>query len=202
MDLHDPQAYSPQPELPPGNQPMTIEEGRTPAWRRASRELLDWLRTLTSAGVYALLIVTFVGQVARVEGFSMEPTLDDQDRLIVNKLGYLWSKPRVGDIVMVSSPDEPAKVLVKRIIAGPDDVVRSEQGQVFLNDVRLDDEFIPVDHRSMDSWSVVVPRGHYFVMGDHRNNSLDSRSFGPVPEGYIKGKVQLRWWPIGRGRVF
>jgi signal peptidase I len=175
---------------------------RRSSWRLAAREFLAWTRTLASAGVYALLIVTFVGQVARVDGHSMAPTLDDQDRLVVNKLGYLWSKPRVGDIVMVASPEEPDKLLVKRVVGGPGDVVRSDAGELFLNDARMADEFISADFRGTDSWTTVVPKGHYFVLGDHRNNSLDSRSFGPVPEGYIKGKVQLRWWPVDRSRLF
>lgn len=156
-----------------------------------------------SAAVYAIVIVTFVGQVARVEGRSMQPTLEDQDRLIVNKIAYLWNKPRVGDIVMVASPHAPATMLVKRIIAGPGDVVRSEQGHVYRNELPLADEFVPQEFRSEDTWGPeMVPEGFYFVLGDHRNNSSDSRLFGPVPEKYIKGRVQARWWPLGHGRMF
>jgi len=156
-----------------------------------------------SAAVYATLIVTFVGQVARVEGRSMMPTLNDQDRLIVNKLAYRFEKPRVGDIVMVASPHKPDTMLVKRVIAGPGEVVRSERGRVYRNDVPVPDEFVPEEFRSDDTWGPeVVPEGFYFVLGDHRNNSSDSRVFGPVPEKYITGRVQVRWWPLTHGRVF
>jgi signal peptidase I len=172
-------------------------------WRRTSQELLDWMRTLMSAAVYATLIVTFIGQVARVEGRSMMPTLSDQDRLIVNKMAYRWDKPQVGDIVMVASPHEPDKMLVKRVIAGPGEIVRSDEGRVYRNDLQVPDAFVLDEFRSYDSWGPeVVPQGFYFVLGDHRNDSLDSRRFGPVPEKYIIGKVQVRWWPIGDRRIF
>jgi signal peptidase I len=184
--------------------PLEIRrESAESTWRRMSREVVDWLRTLMSAAVYATLVVTFIGQVARVEGRSMLPTLEDQDRLIVNKMAYLWEKPRVGDIVMVASPHEPDKMLVKRVIAGPGEIVRSEDGRVYRNDVPVPDEFVPDEFRSFDTWGPdVVPEGFYFVLGDHRNNSSDSRVFGPVPEKYIRGRVQVRWWPVGHGRVF
>jgi signal peptidase I len=153
--------------------------------------------------VYATLIVTFVGQVARVDGSSMLPTLHDQDRLIVNKLAYRWHRPQIGDIVMVASPEEPEKMLVKRVVAGPGDVVRSIDGDVYRNDILIPDDFVPAIYRSSDTWGPeVVPRGFFFVMGDHRNNSSDSRVFGPVPERYIIGRVQVRWWPVPKARVF
>ena len=178
----------------------------TPALRpvaRAVEELVSWFKTLASAAVYATLIVTFVGQVARVDGSSMLPTLHDQDRLIVNKLAYRWHRPQIGDIVMVASPEEPEKMLVKRVVAGPGDVVRSVDGRVYRNDVHIPDDFVPQVYRSNDTWGPeVVPRGYYFVMGDHRNNSSDSRAFGPVPERYIIGRVQVRWWPVPDARVF
>ena len=170
---------------------------------RAAEETFEWFKTLASAAVYATLIVTFVGQVARVDGSSMLPTLHDQDRLIVNKLAYRWHRPQIGDIVMVASPEEPEKMLVKRVVAGPGDVVRSIDGDVYRNDILIPDDFVPAIYRSSDTWGPeVVPRGFFFVMGDHRNNSSDSRVFGPVPERYIIGRVQVRWWPVPKARVF
>ena len=167
------------------------------------RELGDWVRTFGSAAVYATLIVTFVGQVARVDGFSMQPTLEDNDRLIVNKLAYQLHAPAPGDVVMLLSPEEPSTALVKRVIAGPGDVVRSVDGRVLVNDVPLPDGFVAPEFRSDDSWGPdVVPEGYYWVMGDHRNNSADSRMFSYVPRKYILGKVQLRWWPVARARIF
>jgi signal peptidase I len=162
-----------------------------------------WFKTLVSAAVYATLIVTFGFQVARVEGQSMAPTLEDQDRLIVNKVAYRLHDPQVGDIVMLLYPEDPEKSFVKRIVAEPGDTIQSREGRVFRNDVPLPDDFIPEDYRMPDNWGPdVIPQGYYYVMGDHRNNSSDSRSWGRVPKKYIIGKVQLRWWPISSVRWF
>jgi len=170
---------------------------------RIVEEVIAWLKTLASAAVYATLIVTFGFQVARVEGQSMAPTLADQDRLIVNKLAYRIGEPHIGDIVMLYYPLNPDKSFVKRVIAEEGDQVRVVDGRVFRNDVPMDDAFVPNEYRSHDDWGPqVVPEGYYFVMGDHRNNSSDSRHWGFVPKKYIIGKVQLRWWPLPHARVF
>jgi signal peptidase I len=166
-------------------------------------EFVAWMKTIASAAVYATLIVTFGFQVARVEGQSMAPTLADQDRLIVNKLIYRFAEPRRGDIVMLYYPLNPDKSFVKRVIAEENDQVRIVDGRVYVNDVPVRDDYVPVECRSHDDWGPqVIPEGYYFVMGDHRNNSSDSRHWGMVPKKYIIGKVQLRWWPVPEVRVF
>ena len=166
-------------------------------------ELVAWFKTLASAAVYATLIVTFGFQVARVEGQSMAPTLADQDRLIVNKLAYRMGEPRRGDIVMLYYPLNPDKSFVKRVIAEEGDQVRIVDGGVYVNDVPMGDDFVPPEYRSHDDFGpTVIPEGYYFVLGDHRNNSSDSRHWGMVPKKYIIGRVQLRWWPIPTARVF
>jgi signal peptidase I len=133
----------------------------------------------------------------------MAPTLADQDRLIVNKLQYHLTSPQRGDIVMLYYPVDPDKSFVKRVIAEPGDTVRIVNGRVYVNDVALGDDFVPAEYRSHDDWGPqVMPEGYYYVMGDHRNNSSDSRHWGPVPKKYITGKVQVRWWPVPEARVF
>jgi len=170
---------------------------------QVKEELVAWVKTLLSAAVYAVLIVTFGFQVARVEGQSMAPTLEDQDRLIVNKLVYRIGEPRRGDIVMLYYPLNPEKSFVKRVIAEEGDTVRIVDGRVYVNDIPLKDDYVPSEFRSHDDWGPqVIPEGYYFVMGDHRNNSSDSRHWGMVPKRYIIGKVQLRWWPVPTARVF
>jgi signal peptidase I len=166
-------------------------------------ELVAWVKTLFSAAVYATLIVTFGFQVARVEGQSMAPTLADQDRLIVNKLVYRIGDPRRGDIVMLYYPINPEKSFVKRVIAEENDVVRIVDGRVYVNDVPLRDDYVQPEFRSHDDFGPqVVPEGYYFVMGDHRNSSSDSRHWGMVPKKYVIGKVQVRWWPVPHARIF
>jgi signal peptidase I len=186
------------PALPP------IESESIPSrWRRVGREFAGGVQTLFSAAVYATLIVTFGFQVARVDGLSMAPTLEDHDRLIVNKLVYELGDPRPGDIVMLYYPLNPEKMFVKRVIAREGDVVRIVDGRVFVNDIPLHDDYVPEEFRSHDDWGpTVIQQGYYFVMGDHRNNSSDSRHWGQVPKKYIVGKVKLRWWPLQQARLF
>ena len=166
-------------------------------------ELIAWFKTLVSAAVYATLIVTFGFQVARVEGMSMAPTLEDQDRLIVNKFAYRIGEPHRGDIVMLYYPVDPDKSFVKRVIAEEHDTVRIVDGNVFVNEAPMKDDFVPEEYRAHDDWGPqVIPEGYYFVLGDHRNNSSDSRHWGFVPKRYIIGKVQIRWWPVPTARLF
>ena len=170
---------------------------------RAGEELVAWLKTFASAAVYATLIVTFGFQVARVEGKSMQPTLEDQDRLIVNKAIYkFFEDPQPGDIVMHYYPVDPDKSFVKRIIAEAGDTVRIEDGQVYVNE-ELFPVAIPSEFRSSEDYGPeVVQDAYYFVMGDHRRSSSDSRTWGQVPKKYIVGKVQLRWWPLTDATLF
>ncbi len=202
----------------------TAPSGRAAILRRIGVEAVAWLKTLASAAVYAVLIVTFGVQVARVEGQSMAPTLANQDRLIVNKFTYQFCisippvhlgcrDPRPSDIVMLYYPVDPDKSFVKRVIAEAGDTVRISDGRVFVNGLPVSDEYVAPDYRSHENHGPenplpgleadgVVPEGYYFVMGDHRNNSSDSRHWGFVPKKYIIGRVQLRWWPILQARVF
>lgn len=133
----------------------------------------------------------------------MSPTLEDQDRLIVNKLIYRISEPKRGDIVMLYYPVNPDKSFVKRVIAEEGDEVRIVDGRVYVNGEQQDDLYVPPQYRSHDDHGPFrIKEGYYFVMGDHRNNSSDSRHWGEVPKKYIIGKVQLRWWPLTSARLF
>ncbi len=188
---------------PPPMAPQPVAVAAPSLSNRIADELVAWLKTLASAAVYATLIVTFGFQVARVEGQSMAPTLLDQDRLIVNKLAYRIGEPQIGDIVMLYYPNRPEKSFVKRVIAAEGDQIRIVDGRVYRNDVLMDDSFVPPEFRSHDDLAPrVIDEGYYFVMGDHRNNSSDSRHWGLVPKKYIIGRVQLRWWPVPAARTF
>lgn len=137
-------------------------------------------------------------QHARVEGTAMSPTINDQDRVIVDKSAYRTGTPRPGDVVMLLYPLNPDKKFVKRVIAEEGDQIRIVNGQVYRNDVPVDDRYVTAEHRSHDDFGPqVVPQGYCFVLGDRRNNSSDSRHWGYVPVKYIVGKVVYRWWPLG-----
>jgi signal peptidase I len=153
--------------------------------------------------IASVFVATFLVQAVRVEGHAMEPTLNDQDRLLINKLAYRRRDPDRDDIVMHYYPLAPEKSFIKRVIAIDGDEVRIADGLVYVNGLRRNDAFVSDEFRSHDNWGPeVVPQGYYFVMGDHRNNSSDSRHWGFVPKKYIVGKVQWRWWPVRSVRAF
>jgi signal peptidase I len=157
--------------------------------------------------VLALLTLVFlrlyVLQVARAAGMAMAPTIVDQDRLVVDKLTYRFADPRAGDIVMMRYPLNPDRRFVMRVIAGENDRVELRAGRVYVNDQPIDDSYVASEARSHDNWGPhVVPRGHYFVLGDCRNNASDSRHWGFVPRPYITGRVASRWWPMTTARKF
>jgi signal peptidase I len=126
----------------------------------------------------------------------MSPTLNDQDRVIVNRWAYKLSSPKRGDVVMLRYPLDSRKAFVKRVMAQGGDTLRIEDGRVYVNGRLVEDAYVAPDGRSHDSLPTrVIPAGHYFVMGDRRNNSSDSRHWGLVPEKLIVGRVRARVWP-------
>jgi signal peptidase I len=169
----------------------------------AARRQQIWLAWVEVVVFGGLIGVTSVFHVARVEGGAMAPALADRDRVIVNKWIYQTAAPRVGDIVMFHYPLNPDKTFVMRVIAEEGDQIQIVKGRVYRNQVPLDDGYVAAEFRSHEDWGPeVIPPGYYFVIGDRRNNSSDSRHWGMVPKKYIVGKVQLRWWPPSTLRVF
>ena len=175
----------------------------SPPWRRLKIFALS-LVALAAVGVLAAgLTFLFQFKVARVEGRAMVPTLRDQDRLLVNRLAYRAKRPQRGDIVMLHYPLNPSRLFVKRVIGEPGDLLHIRMGGVYVNGQPYDDSYVAPEFRDRANWGPeVVPDGHYFVMGDCRNNSSDSRHWGFVPAGYIVGRVAFRWWPTADSRGF
>jgi signal peptidase I len=170
---------------------------------RAFPVLSVWLRDLLISLAISAFIIIFLYQPVKVEGTSMMPSLDDQERIFVNKFVYRIEAIQRGDIIVFHYPRDPSKSFIKRVIALAGDRVRIEAGQVFVNDQALDEEYVPhafVDERSYPE--IVVPADSYFVLGDHRTMSNDSRDFGPVASSYIYGKAVFGYWPVDKmGRL-
>ena len=175
-----------------------------PRWRRRAILALALLGVLAGAALLAAVsFAPVMFRVARVEGQAMAPTLRDQDRLLVNKIAYLEKRPQRGDIVMMHYPLNPARLFVKRVIAHPGDRLHIRDGRVYVNGEAYDDSYVSPEFRGASNWGPeVVPDGHYFVMGDRRNNSSDSRHWGFVPARYIVGRVTARWWPLADARRY
>ena len=171
--------------------------------RRTAVVLASAVPLVALSMVVRAFTITFLVQLAQVNGGAMSPTLMDQDRVLVNKLAYHRGRPRRDEIVMLRYPLNPSTLFVKRVIGEEGDSVRVVKGRVHVNEVLGDDAFVAAAYRSVDDWGPqVVPEGYYFVMGDARNNSSDSRHWGFVPEKYILGKVECRWWPPRAMRCF
>lgn len=162
-------------------------------------EVRGWARDVFFAVGTAVLIVVFLYQPVKVEGTSMLPELFDQERIFVNKYVYRIEKIERRDIVVFWYPLDPTKSYIKRVIGMPGDVVEVRRGQVYVNDKLLDEPYISSEYRDTRSYSpVYVEPGHYYVLGDHRNQSNDSRMWGLVPERYIYGKAVFRYWPMSK----
>ena len=157
----------------------------------------SWVRDLVVSVVISAFIIIFLYQPVRVEGTSMLPMLEDQDRLFINKIAYRVGDIHRGDVVVFEYPRDHTKSYIKRVIALPGDRLRIADGQVYVNGVLLKEPYVPnrfADDRSQPEQ--VLPSHEYFVMGDHRSISSDSREFGPVDRDLIYGKAVFVYWPM------
>jgi signal peptidase I len=166
---------------------------------RPKRVLYSWIRDLFFSIIISLFIILFVYQPVKVEGGSMEPGLEDQERIFINKLVYRLEPIARGDIIVFRYPRDPRKNFIKRVIGLPGDRVRVMQGHVYLNGKLVQEPYVPEHFLDSHSYpEVVVPADNYFVLGDHRSMSNDSRDFGPVARDFIYGKAVFGYWPMGR----
>jgi signal peptidase I len=150
----------------------------------------------------SVIIILFLYQPVRVEGTSMLPMLEDQDRLFINKFAYRFGDIQRQDVVVFLYPGDHTKSYIKRVIAKSGDKLRIDHGQVYVNGVALDERYVPQKYQDDRSESeLTVPAGEYFMMGDHRTISSDSRDFGPVPRSLIYGKAAFVYWPMDQAGV-
>jgi len=149
--------------------------------------------------LFCFFLIAFVAQAFRVQGTSMEPLLEDGERIVVNKLVYRFQPIERGDVVVFWYPRDPAVSFIKRVVGLPGDLVEIRSGQLLVNGLPAREGYLPDGFRDGDSYPPTeVRKGYYFVLGDHRRSSNDSRSWGEVPERYIYGRAVFRFWPFAR----
>jgi len=166
---------------------------------KRKRAASGWLRDVVISLAVSAFFIIFLYQPVKVEGTSMMPTLEDQERVFINKFVYKLEPIERGDVIVFRYPRDPAKSYIKRVIAVAGDHVRIEAGVVFVNGHRIPEAYLPRMYEDVRSYpDTVVPTHCYFVLGDHRNLSNDSRDFGPVDESFIYGKAVFGYWPVAK----
>ena len=190
---------TPAVSVPPTTVPATTPPGTlSPS---AARNAISWLRDLSVSVVIAIIVILFLYQPVKVEGTSMTPSLVNEERIFINKFVYRFGLSDIvrGDTIVFWAPEDPSRSYIKRVIGVPGDVVEIVDGTVILNGKRLEEPYlIDVNRDRMSMPRRVVEAGHYFVLGDHRNSSNDSRSWGTVSREAIYGKAVFVYWPLTR----
>lgn len=192
---------SKQQDTPPSNPYARPDSSRiAPAATDPSRSdrssFMLWFRDIFIAAGISILFILFLYQPVRVEGTSMMPRLENHDRLFINKFVYHFESINRGDVVVFHYPLNPSTSYIKRVIGLPGDRIQIVHGRVWLNGKALREPYVPAQYHENESMAaVVVPEDCYFVMGDHRSISSDSRAFGPVERSLIYGKAEFIYWP-------
>jgi signal peptidase I len=162
-------------------------------------EIRVWTRDLLIAIGLALVIIVFLYQPVKVEGTSMAPLLSDQERIFINKFVYRFEAIHRGDVVVFWYPLDRSKSFIKRVIALPGETVSIRQGVVTANGKIVPEPYVPAQYEDVSDYGPVrVPKDSYFLMGDHRISSNDSRVFGPVASRFIYGRAVFAYWPVDR----
>ncbi|HWF06851.1 MAG TPA: signal peptidase I [Bryobacteraceae bacterium] len=187
-----------EPIVPSGE----TEPSRPPAH---SMGALSLLRDIAISVVLAIVLIVFIYQPVKVEGTSMMPGLTDQERIFINKYTYKLGAGSIAreDLVVFHYPNDPSQSYIKRVIGLPGDTVQIKEGTVYVNGTKLDEPYVPAEYRDrVSKKKEVVPADDYFVLGDHRSSSNDSRVWGFVDRKEIYGKAVFVYWPLDRiGRV-
>jgi signal peptidase I len=181
------------------NSSLPAESSTPPAPSHAllRHEIRVWTRDLLLAIGLALVIIVFLYQPVKVEGTSMAPLLSDQERIFINKFVYRFEPIDRGDVVVFWYPLDRSKSFIKRVIALPGETVEIRRGVVYVNGHEIAEPYVPPQYADVSDYGPTqVPAGCYFVMGDHRISSNDSRVFGPVPSQFIYGRAVFAYWPV------
>ena len=182
--------------------PASPEVKAAPAPPRAALwGALSWARDLVFSVLIAVILIVFIYQPVKVEGTSMMPALTNQERIFINKFTYHYGLGTIqrGDMVVFWYPLDTSKSYIKRVIGLPGDAIRIDDGEVYVNGMKLQEDYVPDIYRDTVSWGPKsVPPDKYFVLGDHRNSSNDSRTWGFVPRADIYGKAVFVYWPLDK----
>jgi signal peptidase I len=161
--------------------------------------IYTWVRDLFISLIISGFIIVFLYQPVKVEGTSMLPGLEDQERIFINKFVYRWGPVERDDIVVFHYPRDPSKSYIKRVIAVAGDRVRINEGRVYVNGIALAEPYVPAEYDDFRSYpEITIPAHSYFLLGDHRTSSSDSRDFGPVDQRFIYGKAVFVYWPMDK----
>jgi signal peptidase I len=190
-------ATSPVPETTaPASSPVAVPD-RPASPHSLRNEIRVWTRDLLIAIGLALVIIVFLYQPVKVEGTSMAPLLSDQERIFINKFVYRFEPIQRGDVVVFWYPLDRSKSFIKRVIGLPGESVEIRRGAVYVDDKIIPEPYVPPMYEDLSDFGPVrVPKDSYFVMGDHRISSNDSRVFGPVADRYIYGRAVFAYWPV------
>jgi signal peptidase I len=199
-DISPSTSPSTSPNTSPSTSPSTSANAsaeQSPSLLSLRHEIRVWTRDLLIAIGLALVIIVFLYQPVKVEGTSMAPLLSDQERIFINKFVYRFEAIHRGDVVVFWYPLDRSKSFIKRVIALPGETVSIRQGAVMVNGVVVPEPYVPPQYEDVSDYGPQrVPEGSYFVMGDHRISSNDSRVFGPVPSQFIYGRAVFAYWPV------
>jgi signal peptidase I len=188
-------ATSPLASEPSSN--TATDASRTSPNHLLRHEIRVWTRDLLIAIGLALVIIVFLYQPVKVEGTSMAPLLSDQERIFINKFVYRFEPIDRGDVVVFWYPLDRSKSFIKRVIALPGETVEIRRGVVYVNGREIAEPYVPPQYADVSDYGpATLPTGSYFVMGDHRISSNDSRVFGPVAAQYIYGRAVFAYWPV------
>ena len=177
------------------SQVVTEAQKKASHWPLLMRMAADVFETIVLATLIFLGINGLSARI-RVDGSSMEPSLHTGEFVVVNKFAYRLGQPRLGDVVVFHFPGDPGQEYIKRVIGVPGDTVEVENGQVSVNGKRIVEPYIAAQPDYQGSW--IVPQESLFVLGDNRNNSSDSHSWGMVPFNYVVGKAVFIYWPLNQ----
>jgi signal peptidase I len=188
--------------IPDGTAPAEGRPAVAPSHPRSALiTTVAWFRDLMLSVLIAVLVILFLYRPVKVEGTSMMPSLYDQERLFINQFSYKFGIGDIkrGDTVVFWFPEDTTKSYIKRVIGLPGDSIEVDDGYVIVNGKKLVENYVPPDYRDDRSYPLhVVPPDEYFVLGDHRVSSNDSRAWGFVPKNYIYGKAVFVFWPLDR----